>query len=42
MTKNIWKRLAIIVAIAMIIGLAGFENAFVGNPIIEKIRLKYK
>lgn len=37
MTKKIWKRLSVIVAIAMIIGLAGFANAFVGNPVSKML-----
>lgn len=37
MTKKFWKRLAVIVAVAMIIGLAGFANAFMGNPISENL-----
>ena len=37
MTKKFWKRLSVIVAIAMIIALAGFANAFVGNPISKNL-----
>lgn len=37
MTKKFWKRLSVIVAIAMIIALAVFANAFVGNPISKNL-----
>ena len=37
MSKKFWKRLAVIVAIAMIIGLAGFANAFMGNPVSKML-----
>ena len=37
MSKKFWKRLAVVVAILMIVELAGFANAFMGNPVSKMI-----
>lgn len=37
MSKKFWKRLAVVVAILMIVALAGFTNAFMGNPVSKML-----
>ena len=37
MSKKFWKRLAVIVAILMIVALAVFANAFIGNPVSKML-----
>lgn len=37
MTKKFWKRLAVVVAILMIVALARFANAFMGNPVSKML-----
>ena len=37
MSKKFWKRLAVVVAVLMIVVLAVFANAFMGNPVSKML-----